>query len=60
MLGNEYFGNKSVSDYYAMRDLDFQHKFHLQKLSKGLLRSEEVSAFQQKNSKRLEKILEYN
>jgi hypothetical protein len=28
MLGNEYFGNKSVSDYFAMRELDFEHKFH--------------------------------
>ena len=35
MLSNEYFGNKSVSDYYSMRDLDFQHKFQLQKFSKG-------------------------
>jgi hypothetical protein len=31
MLGNEYFGNKSVHDYYAMRSLDFEHKFNLQK-----------------------------
>lgn len=34
MLGNEYFGNKSVSDYYLMRELDFEYKFNMQKATK--------------------------